>query len=136
MPKALEMHHEEDPREVLMKAAASALESFRAVPAAMVLILVYEGAEKTKSGLYIAQQTKDEYSYQGKVGLVVKTGPRAFVEDETHKFDDVKAQVGDWVLFQPGETFGFRLGTCKARIVEDVHIRGILDDPDCVGVHQ
>lgn len=98
-----------------------------------VLVAVYQRSDKTKSGLYIPDQTKGEDKYQGKVGLVVQMGPQAFVDDEKVQFP-VKIGVGDWVIFKPANGWPLVLddkdGHC--RVLEDTDIEGVVQTPDAV----
>jgi hypothetical protein len=48
-----------------------------------VLVAVYKRPEKTKSGIILTDQNRDEDNYQSKVGLVLKVGPTAFAYDPT-----------------------------------------------------
>ena len=65
-----------------------------------VLVAVYVRPEKTKSGIYLTNQTRKEDEIQGKVGLVVKKGPAAFVDPTNSWFDGIEVDVGDWVFFR------------------------------------
>jgi co-chaperonin GroES (HSP10) len=114
------------------------------VTGADVLLAMYErvgqGEAKTERGIIIPDfkgGAATEDKYQGKVGLVVKMGPVAFQEDETHKWSGVHPQVGDWVLINVNEAFSFDVpvyrnssmrvgspdGQRRMRLVQDVYAR-------------
>ena len=69
MPAML-MEHDVDPREGLLKKIGdlSKVEVFNN----QILVAVYLRPEKTKSGILLPGQTRDEDKYQSKVGLVIK----------------------------------------------------------------
>lgn len=131
MPKALAMVHDDDPRQALKEKLGSTID--HVVPLGTgVMVAVYKRPERTKSGLYLADNTRGEDDHQGKVGLVLRCGPTAFEEDASHRFGGLVPKQDDWIIYSVGETFAFMLGDVKVRIVEDVHIRAIVDQPDIV----
>ncbi len=113
-----------------------------------VLIVMYQRIglrEVRTAGNIIIPETKNgtagEDKFQGKVGLVVKLGPIAFQDDQTHQWGGVKPKVGDWVLINVSETYSFDLpvyadgaragissptGERRARVVQDVYVKGIV----------
>ena len=124
---------EYDPRQALVDAIGdiSGYECFHN----RVLVATYIRPEKTKGGIILADRSLQEDRFQGKVGLVLKTGPLAFVDDTSIKFGGKQVEPGDWVLYQPSngvEMFfvdeNGRDGT-PCRLLEDIHIIGRIDDP-------
>lgn len=130
------MLHESDPREALQKRVGNidGVEIF----GNDVLVAIYKRPEKTKSGLILTGSTLDEDQHQGKVGLVLKMGATAFLDDEGNKFRDIS--VGDWVFFRPSDGWRVTLNTLRGsyskddtvdcRIVNDLSIRGRQSHPD------
>src|SRR6266567_1406277 len=101
----------------------------------LVLVATYISPEKTKGGIIRPDRTLAEDRYQGKVGLVLKTGPMAFHDYGVTKFAGVTAQPGDWVMYRASDGFELffvddngRDGT-PCRIIEDVLIMAKIDDP-------
>ena len=78
MPPAL-MSHIEDPANEIRKRIGDI--SQIEVLHNQILVGVYIRPEKTKGGILLTSQTRDEDRYQGKAGLVLKKGPLAFVDD-------------------------------------------------------
>ena len=74
------MDHAVDPKQKLLEDLGdlSTVEIFNN----QILVAVYIRPNKTKSGIYLSDQSREEDKVQGKVGLVVKKGPSAFVDDE------------------------------------------------------
>ena len=97
-----------------------------------VLVGVYIRPSKTKSGIYLTDQTTNEDKYQGKIGLVLKKGATAFVDPENQWFLDVQINEGDWVLFRPSDGWSVTVNGVLCRIIDDHAIRGRVDQPDQV----
>src|SRR5215475_13835609 len=97
---ALEAVHLVDPRREIMKKIGSQLKEPELF-GNTILVAVYVRPEKARHGtleLHLSDQTRKEDEYQGKVGLVVKMGPRAYVDDDNFSFNGQKVEVGDWVV--------------------------------------
>lgn len=79
---------------------------------------------------------KNEDNYQGKVGLVLKVGPMAFEDDANHNWYDMRAKVGDWVMYghSDGADFDYsKNGThdrVPCKMLDEVHVQAILPRPD------
>jgi len=124
------MNHDVDPREALNKEIGdiSNLEIFNN----QVLCAIYIRPEKTKSGLYLTDQNRDEDKIQGKVGLIIKMGPEAFVDGNDQWFNDVTFNVNDWVVFRPSDGWSVTVNGVLCRIIDDINIRGRIQQPDQV----
>lgn len=135
---AMEMEHTIDPKQALLDKVGDLndVEIF----GSDVLVALYIPPEKTKSGIILADSTREESRWQGKVGLILKLGTTAYVDEDGNKFRDIKA--GDWVVFRPSDGWPFQLNTMKSRIskesvvdcrvVNDIHIRCRVAHPDVV----
>lgn len=135
---AMEMEHTTDPKQALLEKVGdlTGVEIF----GSDVLVALYIPPEKTKSGIILADSTREESRWQGKVGLILKLGTTAYVDDQGNKFRDIN--VGDWVVFRPSDGWPFQLNTMKSRItkdsivdcrvVTDIHIRCRVAHPDFV----
>ena len=136
MPAAL-MFHEEDPRtEILNKVGSlDGVEVF----GSDVLVALYIRPQKTKSGIILADSTREEDRWQGKAGLILKLGPTAYTDDEGNKFRDISE--GDWVVFRPSDGWAVTLNSpanlaskdaVACRVVNDIHIRMRISTPDAI----
>ena len=104
-----------------------------------VLVGTYVRPETTKGGIIRPDRNLVEDRFQGKVGLVLKSGPIAFEDTELAKFGGQAPAVGEWVVFRPSDGFEMffvdpstgRDGT-PCRMLEDVHIKGRVEDPESV----
>ena len=137
MPSVLMDHGGEDPREALLKKAGdlSGIE----VLGSDVLLLTYIRPNKTKSGLYLADDTVAEDRYQGKCYLVGKLGPVAFCDENGVPFRDIKE--GDWVCARPSDGLALTLNpknsvssadAVPCRIIQDINIRIRVSHPDAI----
>lgn len=74
--------------------------------------------------------------WQGVTGLVVQKGPGAFIDSEKWKFHGQKAEVGEWVTFQPPHSIlqkiGGRIDGLEVRIIQDCYIIGRVSGPHVV----
>lgn len=126
----MEMDHDVDPAKKLLDdlGDVSNVEMFNN----NVLVAVYIRPEKTKSGIYISSKTIDEDRYQGKVGLLVKTGPKAFSVESDEWFKDVSVKVGDWLTFRSSDGWSLNVNGVLCRVMPDVQVKGRIDRPDRV----
>lgn len=135
---AVEYAHDTDPKQALLDKVGDLNEVD--VFGSDVLVALYTPPEKTKSGLIISDNTRDEFRFQGKVGLIVKMGNTAYVDNDGNKFRDIN--VGDWCVFRPSDGWPFQLNTMKSRIskdgivdcrvVTDINIRCRVSHPDII----
>lgn len=99
----------------------------------------YKGDLKSSGGIIIPGKKLEEDKYQGLACLILKMGPLAFVEDETHKYGPSKPKVGDWVAVRKSEGFSFVVGLSskmeenqQCRLMNERGVRLIISDPDSV----
>jgi co-chaperonin GroES (HSP10) len=97
-----------------------------------ILVGIYIRPEKTAGGIYLSDTTRGEDKYQGKVGLVLKKGPLAFVDDAHNKFHGQNVEAGQWCFFRVSDGFSFMLNGHLCRLLEEVHIKGIIPSPGVV----
>ena len=126
----MRMEHEIDPAEAIRKEMGdiSDIEIFHN----QVLVAIYIRPEKSKSGLYLSAQTRDEDKYQGKVGLIIKKGADAFVDDTGKWFKGVNLDVGNWIYFRPSDGWQITVHGQLCRILDDTDVRGRVPTPDCI----
>jgi len=124
------MDHAVDPKQKLLEDIGdiSNVEIFNN----QILVAVYVRPQKTKSGIYLSDQSREEDKIQGKVGLVVKKGPSAFVDEANEWFKDVSVEVNDWVVFRPSDGWSITVNNVLCRMIDDTAIRGKVDAPDRV----
>jgi co-chaperonin GroES (HSP10) len=97
----MNMTHEEDPKKLILQALGD-IEEYK-VFHNEVVVAVYLRPEKTKSGIYLPDQHRDEDRHQSKVGLVVKMGSEAFDDPNGNWFRDMDVKLHDWVVYRPSD---------------------------------
>ena len=124
------MDHEIDPAEKLKTDIGdiSGVEIFNN----QILCAVYIRPQKTKRGIILANETTDEDRFQSKVGLIVKMGPQAFVDETNSWFSKNDAKVGEWIVFRPSDSWSITVNGVLCRILDDTSVRGRVNHPDIV----
>lgn len=122
------MNHKEDPKKMILEALGdiSSVEVFNN----QLLIAIYIKPKMTAGGILVPESTRDEDIWQGKVGLVIKKGPTAFVEEEEKWFKGVKVDVHDWIYARSSEGWSLKVHDVHCRLVDDVNVRGKISHPD------
>ena len=133
MTVLLKTVHEEDPRQKLLNDIGdlSELNLFHN----NVLVALYLRPDTGELGgkpFYLADKTRDEDKYQGIVGLVVKKGPAAFVEDANQRFYGCNVEVGDWVFFRASDGLLTKVKGVFCRRFADTDIQGTVPEPGYV----
>jgi len=126
---AVPMFHDRDPREALLEKIGSVedLELFHT----QVLVAVYIAPEKTAGGIYRPDANVEEDIYQSKIGLIIKTGDKAFKSDSKWSWPEDMG-VGDWVYFRVSDGWNVTVNNSRknvCRILEDVDIKGRIQQP-------
>lgn len=124
--------HEDDPRQTIIDDVGP-LEAIEVLNQ-YVLIGKYIRPEglKTRGGIALPESAVSDDRFQTKVGLVLKIGNAAFMDDEQVKFHNWRPQIGDWVAFRSSDGLNFQIGRHECRLVADVHIKLRLTHPDAV----
>ena len=124
------MAHETDPKQVLLDELGdiSDVEIFHN----QILCAVYIRPNRTKSGIFLTDSTVDEDKYQSKVGLIIKKGPDAFVDDTNRWFNNITLDLHDWVVFRPSDGWSVTVNNVICRILDDTNVRGRIQQPDQV----
>jgi len=89
-------------------------------------------ADGTAGQLILPDSIRDEDRYQGKVGLVLKLGPTAFLDDGSAKFHGQVASVGSWVVFRPSAGLKMEINRTLCVILQDVQVELTIPSPDAV----
>lgn len=136
----LAIKHDQDPKEFIKDKIKPFIDGLEVMGEDVLLGVydrgAYKGDVKTTGGIILTAKNLDEDKYQGLACLILKMGPLAFVEDETHKYGSRKPQVGDWVAVRKSEGFSFVVGSQDnsqhCRLMNERGVRLIISDPDSV----
>jgi len=124
------MAHDIDPKQALRDELGdiSDVEIFHN----QILCAVYIRPTRTKSGIFLTDSTVDEDRYQSKVGLIIKAGPDAFVDDTNQWFRGTTIAIDDWIVFRPSDGWSVTVNNVLCRILNDTNVRGRIQQPDQV----
>ena len=116
-----EMDHARDPKEELLSRLGD-LSSIE-ISGNRVLVAVYERPEKTKGGIILTDNARAEDRWQGKMGLIVKSGPLAFDVDSGWKHG-VDFREGDWVFHRASDGWSLTIHGVLCRVLYDEQLVG------------
>ena len=127
---AMVMLHEKDPKAELIKSIGSIddIDVFNN----QVLLAVYLRPEKTASGIYLTGNTRDEDKFQSKVGVILKMGPTAFLDETGVWFNDAHIHEGDWVVYRASDGWPVTVNKVLCRLMDDTAIKARVQHPDMV----
>lgn len=94
-----------------------------------ILVAIYVRPEKTAGGIIRPGTNVQEDEYQGKVGLVVKKGPSAFLDNDDEDFQGQNVTIGDWVVFRVGDGWQLTIRDTACRILTDRTVRMKIGNP-------
>lgn len=122
-----------DPKKALFDMVGD-LSGVRVMSARMLVGMYIRPRLQQYGSLQLQRTDKDiqEDDWQGNVGLVLKKGPIAFKDDETHKYHGQDIEVGEWVIFRPGDARRVQINGVNCRYVEDGLVDSVTDDPTIV----
>jgi len=125
----MEMKHDVDPRATILQEIGdlSSIQLFNNE----VLVAVYLRPQKTKSGIFLTDQSLGEDRFQSKVGLLLAAGPNAFEPNDQGWFKDETFTVNqDWLVFRPSDGWSITVHGVLCRIMKDGQIKGRVQNPD------
>jgi co-chaperonin GroES (HSP10) len=124
------MDHETDPKQKILEEIGDL--SNIEILNNQILCAVYVRPTKTKSGLYLADQTTAEDRFQGKVGLLIGMGPSAFQDESGQWFADSSFKLHDWLVFRPSDGWNVTINGVLCRMLSDTQVKMRIPAPDVV----
>lgn len=111
------------------KLHASVLERIPTPTGWRIAILPYRGAERTKGGIVLADETQKKQQLGTVCGYVLKIGSLAY-QDELKFPTGSWCVEGDWIIF--GRYAGARIPIDggEIRLINDDEVLGVLNDPE------
>lgn len=97
-----------------------------------VLVGIYMRPEKTAGGILLTDKALDEDKWQGKVAVVLKKGPLAFVSDGSVDFKGQDVKAGEWVVYRISDGFPIDVNGIHCRLLEDTEIRMLVTAPEII----
>jgi hypothetical protein len=95
----------------------------------LVLVGIFIRPEKTAGGIIRPPENIQEDEYQGKVGLVLKSGPIAYGDWEDPGERGYMAEIGSWVVFAIKDGWAVQFNGVPCRFVPYDKLRARLEDP-------
>lgn len=94
-----------------------------------IAILPYRGAEKTKGGIVLAEETQKKTQLATVCGYVLKVGDLAYA-DESRFPTGPWCKTGDWIIF--GRYAGARIPIDggEIRLINDDEVLGVVNNPE------
>ena len=124
----MQMHHEIDPAEKILAEIGdlSTVKLFNNE----ILVGVYLRPERTKSGLFMTDENRSEDRHQSKVGLLLKSGPKAFEPNAEGWFEGEEFNLHDWLVFRPSDGWQITIHGVLCRVLKDVQVKMRVQTPD------
>ena len=98
-----------------------------------VLVMPYQGKEKTSSGLYIPDEIRERESVATVVAYVMKLGPLAYRDpDKFGPEGQPWCKEGQWVCIGRYSGSRFKIDGGEVRIINDDEVIATLLEPDDV----
>lgn len=119
-----------DPKAAIIKAVGDL--DGQEVFSDLVLIGTFIRPERTSGGIIRPQENVKEDEYQGKVGLVLKTGPIAYADWEDDATRGQSARLHTWVVFAIKDGWPVQINGTPCRFVPYDKLRMRLTDPTLV----
>ena len=94
-----------------------------------LLVMPYMGRNKTDSGGYVPDQTRERESRATVVAYVVKIGPLAY-QDHDKFGGEAWCKEGDWVCIGRYAGSRFQIEGGEVRIINDDEVIATIVDPD------
>ena len=114
------------------KLEGSALERLPQPVGYRLLVIPYYMPEKTKSGVYIPNQTRDRESFATVAAYVVKVGPDAY-KDAARFPNGPSCKEGDFVIVRPNSGTRLKIHGREFRIINDDSVEAVVEDPRGIG---
>ena len=95
-----------------------------------VLLGIYIRPVRTKGGIMLTDNYRDEDKWQGKVGLVLKKGPTAFIDKTGEWFDKITINEHDWLVTRPSDGFLITIRNVFCKLVVDTSTKMRISRPD------
>lgn len=94
-----------------------------------IAILPYRGAEKTKGGIVLAEETQKKTQLGTICGYVLRMGDLAY-KDESKFPTGPWCVEGDWIIFGRYAGSRIQIDGGEIRILNDDEILGVINDPE------
>lgn len=129
-PKIEQISQSKNPRQAIIDAVGDL--SRLHVCADLVLLGTFIRNERTAGGIIRPKENVQEDEHQGKVGLVLKTGPLAYGDWEEPDARGESARYGKWVVYYTMDARQLQINGTPCRMIPYEKIRMVIPDPNMV----
>lgn len=128
------MAQAEDPKQAILDAIGHEVLDGIKMHEDDVLLGTYIPPEKTKGGIILTERAMDENRFQGKVGLLLKSGPTAWKYDRSgqYAYDGTPPQIGDWLIYRASDGWEIGLNGVSCRLIRASLTRSSVQDPSMI----
>lgn len=126
-PSGMRMQHDVDPRDVIV----SKIGDLKGIEVLnnYVLYAIYERPNRTAGGIELPTQTQAEDEYQGKAGLILKTGPLVNTNADVR---GVELKPGMWIAVRPSDGWAMKVNGVLCRMIAETGIHMVVPEPDSI----
>lgn len=128
--KIEQISRSDDPKKAIIDAVGDL--SGTKVAADLVLLGTFIRNEKTSGGIIRPKEVLQEDEFQGKVGVVLKTGPLAYGDWEDDAERGNMAELHTWVVYAIKDAWPVQINGTACRFVPYDKIRMQVPKPDMV----
>lgn len=96
-----------------------------------LLVLPFSRKQKTKGGLYLANETLEKERIATNVGYVVSLGPDAYADKDRYP-GGAWCKEGDWVIFGRYAGARIKIEGGDLRLLNDDDVLAVITDPEDV----
>jgi hypothetical protein len=144
MTRVLKIKHEVDPGLAILDKLGTSIQGVDVFNSQVLVALYIRPKTSTLGGqaFFLTDTAVDEDRHQSKVGLIIKTGPTAFVDPAGIWFKDADLKVGDWVVFRNSDGWSLSLPvwdskigsteTVLCKLMDDTAVRARIPNPDVI----
>jgi len=94
-----------------------------------LMVLPFSRKQKTKGGLYLANETLEKERIATNVGYVVSLGPDAYADKDRYP-GGACCQEGDWVIFGRYAGARIKIEGGDLRLLNDDDVLAVINDPE------
>lgn len=133
MALARRLVHKEDPGDAIRRELGDVLDDFD-IAAQGVLVATYKRPDdiQTTGKILLPHEAVKDDEFQSKVGLVVKLGRRAFMDDEHIQWHGFRCGLGAWVMFRSSDGIRMEVSGVHCRLISDTYLKMKIPHPDAV----
>lgn len=93
-----------------------------------ITVRLKKAEEKTRGGVFLVDQTKDEKRHLAMIAEVVELGPEAYVSTKDRTFSQPWCRVGDFIQFSKYAGSRMVINEIEYRSINDDEVQGVVPE--------